>query len=145
MDISGMAHVIVTAGDFEKTSAFYRKLLPAMGLTIVSDTDEIFYCVGARTAFGVRRPRDEFRGERANQWRVGLHHYCFRAKDRETVDEVYELVRSIGGTIVHAPEEGPWAPGYYSVLFEDPDGMRGEVNFVPGKGVLAEGAKFRTH
>ena len=27
--------------------------------------------------------------------------------------------------------------GYYSVLFEDPDGIRLEVNHVPGKGLLA--------
>jgi hypothetical protein len=26
------------------------------------------------------------------------------------------------------------APGYYSILFEDPDGIRIEVNYVPGKG-----------
>ena len=38
--------------------------------------------------------------------------------------------------IVHPPEEGAWAPGYYSVLFEDPDGIRLEMNFVPGKGLL---------
>ena len=145
MDISGMAHVILTAGNFKASANFYRKLLPAMGLTIVSDTDEIFYCVGARTALGIRRPDAAHVDERANQWRVGLHHYCFRAKNRETVDEVHELVKSLGGKIVHAPEEGPWAPGYYSVLFEDPDGIRGEVNHVPGKGLLAEGAQFRTH
>ena len=30
------------------------------------------------------------------------------------------------------------APGYYSVLFEDPDGIRLEVNHVPGKGLLAQ-------
>ena len=36
------------------------------------------------------------------------------------------------------PEEGPWAPGYYSTLFEDPDGIRIEANFVPGKGNLRE-------
>ncbi len=42
--------------------------------------------------------------------------------------------------MVHAPEEGPWAPGYYSVLFEDPDGLRLEANFVPGTGLLAETA-----
>ena len=36
---------------------------------------------------------------------------------------------------MHAPEEGGrFAPGYYSVLFEDPDGIRVEVNFVPGQG-----------
>jgi len=29
------------------------------------------------------------------------------------------------------------------VLFEDPDGIRLEVNFVPGAGLLAEGAHFR--
>jgi hypothetical protein len=37
------------------------------------------------------------------------------------------------------PEDGPWASGYYSILFEDPDGIRLEINFVPGKGNLAEG------
>ena len=35
-----------------------------------------------------------------------------------------------------------WAPGYYYVLFEDPDGIRLEVNFVPGSGVLADGTQF---
>jgi catechol 2,3-dioxygenase-like lactoylglutathione lyase family enzyme len=44
--------------------------------------------------------------------------------------------------IVRGPLEGDWAPGYYYVLFEDPDGIRLEVNFVPGAGVLAEGASF---
>ena len=44
--------------------------------------------------------------------------------------------------IVHPPEEGQWAPGYYSVLFEDPDGIRLELNFVPGKGLLADEARF---
>jgi hypothetical protein len=31
-------------------------------------------------------------------------------------------------------------PGYYSVLFEDFDGIRLEVNHVPGRGVLVEGS-----
>ena len=29
-----------------------------------------------------------------------------------------------------------FAPGYYSLLFEDPDGIRVEVNHVPGRGHL---------
>ena len=28
------------------------------------------------------------------------------------------------------------APGYYCIVFEDPDGIRLEVNYVPGKGLL---------
>ena len=35
-----------------------------------------------------------------------------------------------------APKDDPWAPGYYSVLFEDPDGIRLEVNHIPGRGLL---------
>jgi hypothetical protein len=48
----------------------------------------------------------------------------------------------MNATIVRGPMEGDWAPGYYYVLFEDPDGIRVEVNFVPGAGLLAEGAQF---
>ena len=43
---------------------------------------------------------------------------------------------------MHSPEEGDFAPGYYSVLFEDPDGIRIEANFVPGKGHLEPGVKL---
>ena len=59
------------------------------------------------------------------------------------VDEAYDFLVKIGAHIVHAPREDSFAPGYYSVLFEDPDGIRLEVNFVPGAGLLAEGAQFR--
>ena len=38
--------------------------------------------------------------------------------------------------------DGALGPGYYYVLFEDPDGIRLEVNFVPGVGLLADGAQF---
>ena len=44
--------------------------------------------------------------------------------------------------VVHAPEDGPWAPGYYSVLFEDPEGIRLELNFVPGKGLFEDLTKL---
>jgi len=32
--------------------------------------------------------------------------------------------------------EGDFAPGYYYFVFEDPDGIRLEINYVPGKGLL---------
>jgi hypothetical protein len=48
----------------------------------------------------------------------------------------------MGAVIVRGPLEGTWAPGYYYVLFEDPDGIRLEINYVPGTGVFAEGGAF---
>src|SRR5258708_32208623 len=82
-------------------------------------------------------------GERSVQQRVGLHPLCLRARSREDVEKCAPLLSEMGAPTVRGPAEDTWAPGYYSVLFEDPDGIRLEVNFVPGAGVLAEGAQFR--
>src|SRR5689334_12828294 len=95
-----------------------------------------FYCVGGRTGVAISRSAEPYRHERFVQARVGLHHLCFRARERADVDAVHAFLVEMGAKIVHPPEEGPWAPGYYSVLFEDPDGIRLEVNHVPGKGLL---------
>jgi hypothetical protein len=58
------------------------------------------------------------------------------------VDRLHDLLRHMEAIIIHGPQEGTWAPGYYSVLFEDPDGVRLEANFVPGAGVLQPDVKF---
>ena len=136
-----MANVMLTTGDFPRARAFYGKLLPFLGLTPVIDAADYYYCVGGRTALGIRPAAPAQRGERFDQGRVGLHHLCFRARSREAVDELYAFLRENGAHIVHPPEEGAWAPGYYSVLFEDPEGVRLEMNFVPGKGLLEPGAR----
>lgn len=136
MEINGVAHTFITAGDFEASRAFYRQLLPFLGMKPVVDNDGIYYCVGGRTGFGVEPPSPEHKGERFVQNRVGLHHICFRAREREDIDEAHAFLTSIGAHIVHGPQDDHYAPGYYSVLFEDPDGVRLEINHVPGKGLL---------
>ena len=138
MEINGVAHTFLTVSDFAACRPFYAKLLPFLGLAPVIDTDGMLYCIGGRTAVGVVQGEDAFRSERSTQFRVGLHHLCFRARERTDVDRLHEFLVSIGAKVVHPPEEGIWAPGYYSVLFEDPDGIRLEMNHVPGKGLLAD-------
>ena len=69
-----------------------------------------------------------------------IDHLHMAMADNPRGDELHAFLVEIGARVVHAPEEGPWAPGYYSVLFEDPDGLRLEANFVPGTGLLAETA-----
>ena len=53
------------------------------------------------------------------------------------------MLSEIGATFVHGPQEDPWAPGYYSILFEDPDGIRLEINHVPGRGLFDVGDKIQ--
>ncbi|MFP6627297.1 MAG: VOC family protein [Deltaproteobacteria bacterium] len=136
IEINGVAHVMLTVANIEECRPFYAEILTFMGLKPVIDSDSYLYCVGGRTAVGIQPASDEYKGQPFAQTRSGLHHVCFRARSREDVDEFYQLLLRLEATIVHAPEEGPWAPGYYSVLFEDPDGIRLEMNHVPGKGLL---------
>lgn len=136
MEINGMAHVILTASNFARSRAFYRELLPFLGMTAVIDTDTYYYCVGGRTALGISAPAPEHVGAAFDQRRVGLHHLCFRARERADVDELHRFLQTLGAKVIRAPREDQWAPGYYSILFEDPDGIRLELNHVPGKGLL---------
>jgi catechol 2,3-dioxygenase-like lactoylglutathione lyase family enzyme len=142
IEVNGMAHVILTVSQYEEAKRFYWQLMPALGLENVFDGSNMCYFVGARTALGLQPCLDEHAGERFVQGRVGLHHICFRARSREDVDRVASLLRDMNAHIVSEAKEGPWAPGYYYVLCEDPDGIRIEINHVPGQGVLAEDASF---
>ncbi len=139
MEINGVAHVMLTVSDYEACLPFYEKLLPFLGLKyVVRKTDSQFYCIGGRTGIGIHKAEECYRGERFAQARVGLHHVCLRARERGDVDAVHQFLLSIGARIIRPPGEGGWAAGYYSVLFEDPDGIRLEINHSPGKGLLAE-------
>src|SRR3981189_27267 len=86
MEVNGIAHIFLTASNFERSREFYRKLLRFLG------------------------PKP---------------------------DELHGFLCSLGVTIIRAPREDQWAPGYYSLPFEDPDGIRLELNHVPGKGLLS--------
>ena len=141
MEINGIAHVMLTVSNFDKCLPFYERVLTFLGLKPVINADGMLYCVGGRTAVGIMRADERYRSEPYVQLRVGLHHLCFRARERGDVDTFYQFLQSIGAKIVHPPEDGAWAPGYYSVLCEDPDGIRLEMNHVPGRGLLADAAK----
>ena len=136
IQINGNAHTILTVSQFDEAREFYNELLPFLGLTKVYDGNNFVYHVGGRTAVGIQRCAPEYEGERFVQNRVGLHHMCLRARSKEDVDAVAEKLKEMGAFIDRGPMEADFAPGYYYVVFEDPDGIRLEVNYVPGKGLL---------
>jgi catechol 2,3-dioxygenase-like lactoylglutathione lyase family enzyme len=142
VEINGVAHIILRASRFEECVAFYDALMPQLGLQAVFRSDVFVYYVGGRTAVGIRKPEPALAGHAHEELAPGIDHVCFRARTREDVDALYPFLQEVGAELVRAPEEGPWAPGYYSLSFRDPEGIRLEVNHVPGKGVFAEGAAF---
>src|SRR6266446_3668492 len=99
MEINGVAHVMLTVSDFATCLPFYEQLLGFLGLRTIIRADGMLYCVGGRTAVGIVQAEDRWRGARFAQLRVGLHHVCFRARERADVDAVHELLVGMGAKI----------------------------------------------
>ncbi len=141
--VNGTAHIQLTVKDPDACCAFWEKLCHFLEMKTLIKGEGILYCIGSRTGILVRGAPPDKRDRAFDQDRPGLHHICFRAREREDVDTIHEFLKEIDATIVHPPETGDnFAPGYYSVLFEDPDGIRVEVNHVPGKGHLGKGGRL---
>ena len=136
VSINGIAHIQLTVNDPEKCVPFWERFCHFLEMKTLIRGEDIVYCIGSRTGILVRGGPTEKRDRSYDQDRPGLHHFCFRARSAEDVDAIHDfLLGEDDVTVVHPPEDGSqFAPGYYSVLFEDPDGIRVEVNFVPGKG-----------
>ena len=144
VELNGIAHIQLSVNDPERCLPFWERLCHFLEMRTLIKGADVLYCIGSRTGILVRAVPPAKRGMAFDQDRSGLHHFCFRARRREDVDAVHRfLVEELAACIIHPPEEGPgFAPGYYSVLFEDPDGIRVEVNHVPGKGHLGPGGRL---
>lgn len=136
VNLNGIAHIQLTVTDPDRCLPFWERLCHFLDMQTLIKGDDILYCIGSRTGILVRAAPPEKRAARFDQDRAGLHHFCLRARSRDDVDAVHRfLVDELGARIIHPAEDGSqFAPGYYSVLFEDPDGIRVEVNHIPGKG-----------
>ncbi|HBZ19259.1 MAG TPA: bleomycin resistance protein [Betaproteobacteria bacterium] len=143
IDINGIAHIQLTVKNAASIE-FWRALCGFMSMSTLIDNEDVHYSIGGRTGVLVRLAPIGKRSVSFDQDTSGLHHVCFRARSRRDVELVFEFVSTLRlGKIVHPPEEGGrFAPGYYSILFEDPDGIRIEVNFVPGSGHFSENGRL---
>ena len=136
MQLNGIAHIQLTVSDLPRSRAFWKPLFELFEMKILIDSETYFYGIGSRTGLALSPIHPKHRGDVFDQRRVGLHHLCLRARERSDVDAIHAAALELGARIVHPPREDGFAPGYYSVLFEDPDGIRIEANHVPGRGHL---------
>ncbi|MBI3770176.1 MAG: VOC family protein [Deltaproteobacteria bacterium] len=144
VEVNGIAHIQLTVNDPARCLPFWEKLCHFLQMATLIKNDEVVYSIGSRTGILVRAAPRAQRAVAFDQDRAGLHHFCFRARSRADVDAIHRfLVDELDARIIHPPEDGSqFAPGYYSVLFEDPDGIRVEVNHVPGKGHFDTGGRL---
>jgi catechol 2,3-dioxygenase-like lactoylglutathione lyase family enzyme len=144
VEVNGIAHIQLNVNDPQRCLPFWEKLCHFLEMKTLIKGEGVVYCIGSRTGILVRGAPAGKRDRAFDQDRAGLHHFCFRARSREDVDAIHRFAaEELKARIVHPPEDGSqFAPGYYSALFEDPDGIRVEVNFVPGRGHLGDGGRL---
>lgn len=136
VEVNGIAHIALTVTDPARCIPFWERFCNFLEMQTLIKNETTVYCIGSRTGILVRGAPEENRGSKFDQDKAGLHHFCFRARSNADVDAIYAHVKQeADATIIHGPQDGSrFAPGYYSILFEDPDGLRVEVNYVPGQG-----------
>ena len=144
VSVNGIAHIQLTVSNPDKCLPFWERLCHFLEMQTLIRNDTTLYCIGSRTGILVRGAPDDKRHAVFDQDTSGLHHFCFRARSVEDVDAIFAHVeKEPDVTIVHGPEPGEhFAPGYYSILFEDPDGIRVEFNYVPGQGHFGDGGRL---
>jgi len=121
---------MINCNELERAAKFYTWLMPKIGYERHVKYDQpapAFGWFGDGGSVWLMQATPELRGDRFDKRRVGIREIAFRAESRAQIDEVSKEIAAQGGKILDAPREYNYAPGYYSVFFTDPDGVKLEL------------------
>lgn len=127
-EVTGIDHIYLTVSDLERSEAFYDRVLAgALGFrknsfTLGGDPHVQFY----NRHFGiVLRPARA--DAQHDSYAPGLHHFCLRVDSIDQVRALARQLRDAGIEASDAEHHPEYAPDYWAVFFDDPDGLRLEV------------------
>jgi catechol 2,3-dioxygenase-like lactoylglutathione lyase family enzyme len=120
--VVGIDHISIRVSDYEKSKAFYGKLLTFLGFKVLGDYGDQIGWTNGKTRYWIGRADSEAveRGYRIGD--IGLHHYAFELRSRKDVDDLQSFLKEEGVTIVDPANE--YYDDYYAVFFLDPDGLK---------------------
>ncbi len=134
-------HIALTVNDWSRSKAFYDEVLGEMGARQAMGGEGAphkepkgRWCAFVGSGFMVTlwQSAPQHRSNAFQMYNVGLHHVAFSAASRDDIDRLFRRLQSMGASILDAPAEYPYVPGYYALYFADPDGMKLEYVHVPG-------------
>jgi glyoxylase I family protein len=132
--LGAVDHLDLVVTDLERSLEFYRGLLGPLGYTreteIEGERGERVVYLGhrsARPSVSLRAAQSDAHATPYDRYAVGIHHICFAAPDRATVDERATWLQDVGAEIESGPAEYDYTPGYYAVFLHDPDGIKLEI------------------
>jgi glyoxylase I family protein len=134
-----ISHIALTVSDLERSAAFYNRVFEFIGfkrVEVPESTQQAMKTrlkawVGPGYSISIRPSKGEFAHRPHNRNASGINHTAFNAEDRSEVEKMHELLKQIGATVLDAPAEYPYSPGYFAVYFIDPDGLKFEFAHAP--------------
>jgi len=134
-----ISHIALTVSDLERSATFYNRVFEFIGfkrVEVPESTQQAMKTrlqawVGQGYSISIRPSKGEFARRLHDRNAPGFNHLAFAAKDRSDVEKLYDLLKEMGATILDAPAEYPYSPGYFAVYFADPDGLKFEFAYAP--------------
>jgi len=120
--VVGIDHLVIRVSDFEKSKAFYDKLLKVLGFKVLGDYGDQIGWTNGKTRFWIGQADDEGLTHKYRIGDIGFHHYAFELRNRKDVDDLQSFLKEEGVTIVDPA--GEYYDDYYAVFFLDPDGLK---------------------
>ena len=129
-------HIALTLGDLSGAErAFYFPVLSFLGYRKVEDVPgkmTLWFNAEAETAVNLWQADPARKDMPHARYAPGFHHCAFSVASRAEVDDFYDVLLAHGIRVLDDPAEYPhYAPGYYAVYFEDPDGLKFEAVHMP--------------
>jgi len=127
MEIIGLDHIYISVSDFDRSVTFYDGVMQAFGFKkgdrpIAGEPHAHYF--NRHLQYTIR---PAVRGDRCDPYSPGVHHICFQAPDRASVDAAYEALCELGVTAVEPALYPEYHDDYYATFFDDPDGVRLEL------------------
>jgi len=120
--VTGIDHLVISVGDFDKSKAFYAPLMEFLGFGVEAEYAGMMGWANGKTLFWISAADAEGRKHKYRKGDIGFHHYAFRLRSRKDVDALQAFLEEQGATIVDPA--GEYYDDYYAVFFLDPDGMK---------------------
>jgi catechol 2,3-dioxygenase-like lactoylglutathione lyase family enzyme len=124
--VVGIDHLVLSVGNFDRSKAFYGKVLGFLGFKLKHDYADMAGWSNGKTLFWIAAADAQGQKHKHRKGDIGFHHYAFEVSSRKDIDALGAFLEQNGMTILDPPGEY-YGRNYYAVYFADPDGMKLEA------------------
>lgn len=140
--VVGIDHLVIRVSDLERSKAFYKNVLGALGFRLKYDYGDAIGWSNGKTLFWIGQADSEGKKNKHHTGDIGFHHYAFELSKRKDVDDFHKALEKYDVEVIDPPDDY-YEGGYYAVYFLDPDGLKFEAMVFDPKGLRETKRKER--